>query len=292
MNQNDLNHSKMMLVASMFIFGTIGIFRRYIPMASATLAMTRGLVGMMFLLVVIKISKKKLNMTAIKNNLLLLVVSGAFIGINWVLLFEAYNHTTVAIATLCYYMAPIIVILLSPIVLKESLSGRKLICVVVALFGMVLVSGVFAGDAGEGDFSGVIFGLGAAAFYASVILLNQKIKDIGAYDKTIMQLGVAGAAIIPYVILTDNTNWASMTIVSFIMVAVVCFVHTGLAYTLYFGSMDKVPAQTVALFSYIDPIVAILLSAFLLHESMGLLEIIGTVCVLGATIISEFISNN
>lgn len=292
MNQNDLNHSKMMLVASMFIFGTIGIFRRYIPMASATLAMTRGLVGMMFLLVVIKISKKKLNMTAIKNNLLLLVVSGAFIGINWVLLFEAYNHTTVAIATLCYYMAPIIVILLSPIVLKESLSGRKLICVVVALFGMVLVSGVFAGDAGEGDFSGVIFGLGAAAFYASVILLNQKIKDIGAYDKTIMQLGVAGAAIIPYVILTDNTNWASMTIVSIIMVAVVCFVHTGLAYTLYFGSMDKVPAQTVALFSYIDPIVAILLSAFLLQESMGLLEIIGTVCVLGATIISEFISNN
>lgn len=292
MNQNDLNHSKMMLVASMFIFGTIGIFRRYIPMASATLAMTRGLIGMLFLLVVIKVSKKKLNMTAIKNNLLLLVVSGAFIGINWVLLFEAYNHTTVAIATLCYYMAPIIVILLSPIVLKESLSGRKLICVVVALFGMVLVSGVFAGDAGEGDFSGVIFGLGAAAFYASVILLNQKIKDIGAYDKTIMQLGVAGAAIIPYVILTDNTNWASMTIVSFIMVAVVCFVHTGLAYTLYFGSMDKVPAQTVALFSYIDPIVAILLSAFLLQESMGLLEIIGTVCVLGATIISEFISNN
>lgn len=287
MQTNDVNRSKLMLITSMVIFGTIGIFRRQIPLESATLALSRGVIGTLALLLFLRVAGQKLDIAAMKRNAVLLLVSGAFIGINWILLFEAYNHTTVAIATLCYYMAPIFVILASPLVLRERLTGHKIMCVLVALFGMILVSGVLKPDSGHTDFSGVLFGLGAAAFYASVILMNQKIRNISAYDKTIVQLGAAALVVLPYVLLTDSTDWEAMTPFAVAMVLVVGLVHTGLAYVLYFGSMDKVPAQTVALFGYIDPIVAILLSAFLLSETMGVFEIIGTLAVLSATIFSE-----
>lgn len=287
MQTNDVNRSKLMLITSMVIFGTIGIFRRQIPLESATLALARGVIGTLALLLFLRVAGQKLDIAAMKRNAVLLLVSGAFIGINWILLFEAYNHTTVAIATLCYYMAPIFVILASPLVLRERLTGHKIMCVLVALFGMILVSGVLKPDSGHTDFSGVLFGLGAAAFYASVILMNQKIRNISAYDKTIVQLGAAALVVLPYVLLTDSTDWEAMTPFAVAMVLVVGLVHTGLAYVLYFGSMDKVPAQTVALFGYIDPIVAILLSAFLLSETMGVFEIIGTLAVLSATIFSE-----
>lgn len=135
-------YKTMSLASAMFIFGTIGIFRKYIPLPSSVLAMARGWIGMLFLFCVLLIQGKKPSWREIQPNLLLLVLSGAFIGINWILLFESYQYTTVAVATLCYYMAPILVILASPFVLKEKLTAKKSLCVAVALLGMVFVSGV------------------------------------------------------------------------------------------------------------------------------------------------------
>lgn len=285
-NKGERN-AKIMLITSMVIFGTIGIFRRYIPLGSASLAMVRGFIGMLSMLVVLAVKRTKIDWKSVKKNLVILILSGGFIGINWILLFEAYNYTTIAVATLCYYMAPIFVMILSPFVLKEKLGGKKIICVIIALIGMVFVSGILNGDGIGNDFRGVLFGLGAAVFYATVILMNQKLKDIGAYDKTIFQLGSAAIVILPYVLITEKLDTSTLNAFAILMIVVVGIVHTGVAYALYFGSMNKAPAQTVALFGYIDPIVAILLSALFLAEKMGVYEIIGTVCVLSATIVSE-----
>lgn len=281
------NKDKLFLILSMVIWGSIGIFRRYIPLGSAPLAMARGVIGTVFLLVLLAVKGQKLSVEAVKRNGVLLLVSGAFIGINWILLFEAYNYTTVAIATLCYYMAPILVILVSPIVLREHLGRKKIVCVIIALIGMICISGILDSAEETGELKGILFGLGAAVFYASVILMNKKIHDISAYDKTIIQMGSAALVLLPYVLLTGQLNGITLDGMAIAMILVVGVVHTGIAYALYFGSMDKIPAQTVALFSYIDPVVAILLSAFLLSEKMGVYEMIGTICVLGATIISE-----
>lgn len=281
------NKDKLFLILSMVIWGSIGIFRRYIPLGSAPLAMARGVTGTVFLLVLLAVKGQKLSVEAVKRNGVLLLVSGAFIGINWILLFEAYNYTTVAIATLCYYMAPILVILVSPIVLREHLGRKKIVCVIIALIGMICISGILDSAEETGELKGILFGLGAAVFYASVILMNKKIHDISAYDKTIIQMGSAALVLLPYVLLTGQLNGITLDGMAIAMILVVGVVHTGIAYALYFGSMDKIPAQTVALFSYIDPVVAILLSAFLLSEKMGVYEMIGTICVLGATIISE-----
>ena len=282
------NNAKLSLILAMVIFGTIGIFRKYIPLSSGIVACVRGILGVAYLLVFIKFKKIQMNRTVIKNHLAILLISGAFIGLNWVLLFESYRYTSVAVATLCYYMAPIFVMLLSPLMLKEKLTAKKAVCIIVALVGMVFVSGVLDGGIQRvSELKGVLFGLGAAALYASVIMMNQKLREVPTYDKTIMQLGTAAVVLIPYILFTEDLSAVTLTPLIAVMLLIVGVVHTGIAYALYFGSMNELKAQTVALFGYIDPIVAIILSALLLKEPMTVYSAIGAVLVLGATMISE-----
>ena len=277
-----------MLLASVFIFGTIGILRRYIPLSSSLIALVRGGTGSVFLISLIYFSKKKLDMAAVRRNLLLLILSGVAIGFNWILLFEAYNYTSVATATLCYYLAPILVILASPLVLKESLTRRKLLCAAAALLGMVLVSGILEADfSGLAEMRGIVFGLGAAVLYASVILMNKKMAGISAYDKTILQLSVASIALFPYVLVTENWSAVTFSPLSVTLLLIAGIVHTGIAYWLYFGSMEHLHSHTVALLSYLDPILAIVLSMVFLREPMSPAAAVGAVMILGAAYISE-----
>ena len=185
-------------------------------------------------------------------------------------------------------MAPIFVMVVSPFLLKEKLTPKKTICVAVALIGMVFVSGVLDGGISDiSEIKGILFGLGAAALYASVVMMNQKLRAVPTYDKTIMQLAIAAAVLIPYILFVEDLSTVTLTPLIIVMALIVGVVHTGIAYAMYFGSMNDLKAQTVALFSYIDPIVAIILSALFLKEPMTVYSIIGAVLVLGATLISE-----
>lgn len=275
------------LTLSMVIFGTIGVFRRYIPLPSSLVAMSRGLIGMLFLLLVMLLRRGGMNRTAVRRKLGLLCLSGAAIGVNWILLFEAYNYTSVATATLCYYLAPMFVILASPLVVGERLTAKKLICVLAALLGMVFVSGVLETGGGSSDLKGVLLGLGAAVLYASVVLMNKQLGDVPAYDRTIVQLGSSAAVLLPYVLLTEDMGALTFTPGTIGLLLVVGIVHTGIAYALYFGSLMQLKAQTAAILSYIDPVVAVLLSALVLREHMSLLSGLGAVLVLGAAVVSE-----
>ena len=204
------------------------------------------------------------------------------------MLFEAYRYTTVATATLCYYLAPVFVILVSPMLLKEKLTKKKLACVLVALVGMVFVSGVVeTGIPTLSEIRGVILGIGAALFYASVIVMNKHLKNISAFERTIMQLGTSAIVLLPYTILTEKVVLADVDMKSWIFLLIVGILHTGIAYAIYFSSMKDLKGQTIAIFSYIDPIVAIILSACLLKEAMGIYGVIGAVLVLGSTFVSE-----
>lgn len=276
------------LITSMVIFGTVGIFRKYIDLPSSLLAMARGLIGFLFLLAVLLFKKQKPDRAAIRKNAVLLLLSGIFIGFNWILLFEAYRYTTIATATLCYYMAPILVILAAPILFKEKMTVKKLVCVLSALCGITLVSGIFdSTESSATNTTGILLGLGAAALYASVILMNKKISGIGALDKTLVQLGSAGVVMIPYFFLTEDVTAISYDTTSILFLLIVAIVHTGIAYTMYFGSIASLPAQTVAIFSYIDPVVAIILSAIIFHEQLTPAGIIGAILILGTALIEE-----
>lgn len=286
MNKDNFK-SYVALIGSMLIFGTIGIVRRYIPLSSAMLALCRGALGSVFLLLFVLVRGGKLKLPERKTTLWL-VLTGAIMGLNWMLLFEAYSYTTVAAATMCYYMQPTIVILLSPLVFRERLSGRKLACAAAAIVGMLFVSGVLSGGIGQvRDIRGIAFGLGAAALYAAVIILNKKVVVEDIYAKTVIQLAGAALVMIPYVLLTEGVPELTLTAADIGMVLLVGIVHTGITYALYFGSMQRLKAQTVAVMSYIDPVFALLLSAAVLHESLTPLGIVGAVLIIGSAIISE-----
>ena len=278
-------NGKLKILTSMAIFGTIGIFVRFIPLSSATIAFCRGVLGCIFLLILMAATGKKPSIPDIKENAWLLQISGAAIGINWILLFASYRYTTVAIATICYYLAPAFVTLGSPLV-SEKLTVKKLACIGVAMVGMVFVSGVLQGSQ-TGSMLGVVLAVGAAILYASVILMNKKLSPIGAYDKTLCQLGAASIVVAPYILISGGVTFGEMTPGSWIILTVVGIVHTGIAYALYFGGIRDVNAQTAAILSYLDPVLSIILSALILRERLDVFSIIGAILILGSALYSE-----
>ena len=276
------------IAASMLIFGSIGIFRKYLPVPSGFLALARAVIGVLFLLVVVVVTRRGISIGTIKKNLPYLCTSGIFLGVNWILLFEAYNYTTVSVATLCYYMAPVFIIAVSPFLLREKLTLKKAVCAVCALAGMLLISGLFSGgDKGVSDFSGILLGLASAAFYASVVLMNKRITDISPYDKTLVQLLTAAIVMLPYVLVCEDVTDVQFTPQAVIFLIIVGVVHTGVAYALYFGGLSKVSAQSAALCSYIDPASALVMSAVLLGERMDVYGIVGAVVILGSAALGE-----
>lgn len=272
------------LICSMTIFGTIGLALRFTSAERGFVASVRGILGAALLLFAALLMKKWPSVKDIKNNLPRLIASGMAIGVNWILLFESYSYTTIAVATLCYYMAPIFVILASPIVLGAKISGQKYLSVFIAFVGMIFVSGVLSGA--ETGIAGVLLALGAAALYATVTLLNKGLRSISAYDSTIVQLFVAGLTVLPYTIFAEGQRISALMGTDIAVLLTVCLLNTAVAYLCYFSSVKDLPAETVAIFSYLDPIVAVICS-LLLREKMTPSVVIGAALIIGALVLSE-----
>lgn len=274
-----------MLIGSMVIYGTIGLFRRSIPLSSSLIALARGLIGSGFLMLWVRLRGGRIRSGMDRGTILRLAISGAVMGFNWIMLFEAYNYTTVSVATLCYYMQPTFVILLSSLLFRERMTIKKAVCALVALSGMVLISGVVESGLPTGSgLKGILLGLGAGALYATVVLINRTVRGVDAYEKAILQLMSATLVLIPYLLITGDYavgTWSATAVMLLILVGIV---HTGLAYALYFGCMDGLNTETVALFSYIDPVCALLLSALFLGERLTALGLLGAALILGSAI--------
>ena len=279
--------NKFKLILAMLIFGTIGIFVSKTDLPSSVIAMFRAAIGAVFIGIVMLIKRRKLNLKAIKSNIVLLLISGFALGFNWILLFEAYRYTSVAVATLCYYMAPVFIILISPLTLKEKLTLPGILCSAAAIFGAVLILGA---TSESGGFKGVIFGLIAAVIYCAIVMMNKSVKELPDEETTLLQLGISAIVMVAYVLITVDIKALEFSKTTVINVVILGVVHTGLAYLLYFGSLKKVSAQSAAVFSYIDPVTAIILSAALLNQPMSMMQIFGTVLILGATLTNEIVS--
>lgn len=282
---------KLGLIIAMLIWGSIGIFVRYIDFTSSQIALVRAIVGSIFLIAFSMISKEHLSKEKIKSNLLVLVACGICLGFNWIFLFQAYNYTTISTATICYYLAPVIVMFLSPFLLKEKLTLVKVLCIVAAMIGMLCIVGIDKSSMGGNNIVGIVYGLSAACLYAGVVVLNKFLKDISGRDSSVVQLSVAAIFLIPYVIFTEKISLAGVSSKSIILLLIIGIVHTGIAYLIYFTVIQKLESQTVAIYSYVDPISAIIMSAIILSESMSLLQILGGILILGSTFISEIYSN-
>lgn len=277
---------RLMLIASMTIFGTLGIFVRNIPVSSGELALYRAVLAALLIAGYLFLTKQRIPFASIKKEVPLLLASGVAMGINWILLFEAYKYTTVSVATLSYYFAPVIVTLVCPVLFKEKLTGKQIVCFVMSTVGLVLITGI--GDVGGGtDLVGILFGLGAAVFYAMVILLNKFIKKVEGIHRTFLQFLAAIVVLLPYVLMTGGVTLGTLAPVGWANLLIVGLIHTGVTYCMYFSSLKELPGQKAAILSYIDPLVAVFISVTVLGESMTLWQVVGGVLILGFTLWNE-----
>ncbi|MBE6605429.1 MAG: EamA/RhaT family transporter [Ruminococcaceae bacterium] len=281
--------ARIKLIISMIIFGTLAPFVRNVSVSSGELALYRALMAILLIGTYLFLTKQKTDFGKIKKELPLLIISGAAMGINWILLFEAYKYTTVSIATLSYYFAPVIVTVLCPILFREKLGLKQIICFVMSTLGIVLITGISTG--GSSDFTGILFGLGAAMFYATVMILNKYIKNTEGLSRTIWQFAGAIVVLLPYVLLTDGISLCSVDLFGFSNLIIVGVVHTGVAYVLYFSSLKDLPGQKTAILSYIDPLVAVFISVTILGEAMTFTQIAGGALILGFTMYNELSGN-
>jgi drug/metabolite transporter (DMT)-like permease len=280
---------KMRLIMTMLIFGSIGVFVKKIDMTSSEIAFFRGVIGSLFLLIASFLVKHKPSYQALKKNALLLLLSGGAIGLNWIFLFESYRYTTISNATISYYFAPIFVMILAPWVLKEKLTSVKVVCIVMAMIGLFLIVNPGAGStsSGQNNTVGILYGLSAAALYASVILMNKFIKNLSGFETTLVQLFAGALVLFPYVLWQGTLDLGGLNSTSIIFILILGIVHTGFAYFLYFTSLQELKGQTIAVLSYIDPISAVIIAAIFLGEGMTLIQMIGGLLVLGSTFLSE-----
>lgn len=280
--------SKVQFLLSMIIFGTIGVFVRHIDLSSSQIALLRSLIGSLFLITIMFMMKKKISWELVKTNAVFLLLSSIALGGNWILLFQAYRHTTISNAALSYYFAPVFVMILSPLVLKEKLSTKKIICIGIAMLGMLLIVGSRGvGASGFDDLLGIGYGLLAAACYASLMLVNKFIKNMDGLETTVIQLGMAALLLMPYVFFTEKFNISEVSSSSILFIVILGIIHTGIGFLLFFSGMKKLKGQSIAVLSYVDPITSLVISAVILQESMTFVQLLGGTLLLGSTFISE-----
>ena len=284
---NHHNRARLMLAGSMAIFGTIGLFVRNIGVSSAELALYRAVIAAVLLTGYFLATKTRINLRALGKELPLLLISGMAMGINWILLFEAYKYTTVSVATLSYYFAPVLVTLACPLLFKEKMGPLQWLCFAMSTLGLVLITGLGDLSAGSSHLTGIFFGLGAAVFYASVMLLNKIIKGVTGLQRTYLQFLAAIVILVPYVLLTGGVTLSTLNGTGWVNLLIVGGVHTCLAYCMYFPALKELPGQEAAILSYIDPLLACVLSVALLGESMSAVQVIGGLLILGFTLLNE-----
>ncbi|MBQ2698697.1 MAG: EamA family transporter [Firmicutes bacterium] len=281
-------HARAAVCTAMVIWGTLGIFTRNIAVTSGELALYRAVLATVMLLGYLLLSGQRIRLKSLGKDLPLLLFSGAAMGVNWILLFEAYRYTTISVATLSYYFAPVIVMAVCPLLFREKPSRTQLICFLMSTCGLVLIT-VSGGALGGGsrDSLGILFGLGAASLYATVILLNKFITRVAGLQRTVLQFVAAIIVLTPYVLLTSGFHLQQLDGLGWVCLLVLGLVHTGIAYVLYFSSIKDLSGQTVAMLSYIDPLVAVLISVTVLGESMTLMQAMGGLLILGFTFWNE-----
>ena len=284
-------NAKSMMIASVAIFGTLGVFTRNIAVTSGELALYRAVLAISLIAVYLVCTKQNINLKASKKELVLLLFSGAAIGINWILLFEAYKYTTISAATLSYYFAPVIVTVVCPILFHEKLTGKQIFCFIMSTLGLIMITGT-SNIRDKRDFIGILFGISAAIFYAAVIILNKFIRNIDGIHRTFLQFLSAIIILVPYVLLTSRIHLGNLDIKGWGNLLIVGLFHTGITYCMYFSSLKELAGQEASILSYIDPLVAVLISVLILGETMSIAQAIGGALILGFTLWNELTPHN
>lgn len=283
----DNGHNKKFLAYGMYmlallIFGTNGILVSHISLASNQIVLLRTLIGGILLTGIVCFSEG-FDKNHVRGEWIPLLLSGTILGLNWVSLFEAYRLLNVSLATLIYYVGPILVLLFSPILFREKLTVRKITACIIVAIGLVCISGsiVVTGM----NTLGLLIAVISALLYAALIYFNKQIVRTSGLQTAAIELDVAALVTLVYTLCTSGLPHMTGNDIPYI--AAIGLINTGFAYLLYFSGLQKLSGQSVALLSYLDPISALCFSALLLHEVMTPLQAFGAVLIVGGAMFGE-----
>ncbi len=285
MNSASSANARIRFIIAAATFGTISIFVKAIPLSSAEISLYRAVIACAVLSFYLLATGRFHQIASLKKKGLLLFISGAAIGVNWILLFTAYRYTTVALSTLAYYFAPTLIVLGSVVFFHERLCLKQILCFAASTAGLVLIIGVSGG--GSSDLTGLFLGLGAALLYCFVVLLNKKLDSIDGITRTWIQFASAVVVLTPYVALSGGFHLNELNRSAWINLLILGIVHTGIIYVLYFSALSHLDGQQTAILSYIDPFVSVLVSVFFLQESITALQLLGGAIILVFAILNE-----
>lgn len=277
--------ARLKILLAMTAFGTLGVFIRNIDLPTAEIAFWRGIIAFSILLGFILLKQRFTSFKKLNKKLGYFFISGIALGVNWIFLFEAYNHTSVALSTLSYYFAPTLMIIISAILFKEKLGSKQIICFLASTSGLILIIGVTKG--GNDDLVGISYGLAAAVLYATVVIFNKGLGTIDGIMRTSLQFFAVAIVLFPYVYFTKGFQILQLDQTGLLNLLVVGIFHTGIIYYFYFTSLADLKGQQVAILSYVDPLIAVLISVFILWEPINKLQILGGFLILIFTLINE-----
>ncbi|PAV28625.1 EamA family transporter [Virgibacillus profundi] len=271
-------------IAALILFGSNGIVASYILLNSYEIVYLRTLIGSIFLIIVFALSKQKVQFWKNKSHFLFLVISGVAMGVSWILLYEAFAQIGVSIATLAYYCGPVIVMVLSPFIFKEKMTGGKLLGFLAVIIGMLFVNGQALSQ--EGTSWGLIFGILSAFMYAIMVIFNKKAKSITGLENAMCQLTMSFITVAIFIGLKQgfSVNITQGNLIPVLLLGIVC---TGMGCYFYFSSIGGLPVQTVSILGYLEPFSALIFSAAILGEKLSLVQIVGAVLILGGAAIGE-----
>lgn len=267
----------------LLIFGSNGVVASHIDLSSYEIVLMRTLIGSIFLVAVLFLSKTKLTFYKNKRHFFFICLSGICMGLNWMFLYEAYAQIGVGIASLCCYCGPVIVMAVSPILFNEKLTVIKVTGFIAVLIGIVLVNGQ-----GEGELNqwGILCGMLSAVMYALLVIFNKKAESIKGLENSALQILGAFLTVSVFIGFKQGFN-IEISTSSIIPILILGIVNTGLGCYLYFSSIGAIPVQTVAICGYVEPLAAVIFSVVLLNEIMTPLQVLGAVLIIGGAMFSE-----
>lgn len=259
------------LVVLTAAWGTIPLIVRSVGLSTQQLVAMRLLLGALPLLAVLLIR----GVPRLSTSQWVRVVGlGALLAFHWVAFFWSLNTTTVAIALVLVYLAPVAMATLAPMVLGEPLRARAAIALAVALAGVVLVARPGEGATTEG----VVSGLLAAVTFTGLVLAGKPIaQQIGPLRLATMETSVAALLMLPWAVSAFPEavdSWWQLSILGVLL--------TGLAGYVYWRSVAALPVATVAVLSYMEPASAVVWAAVFLGETGDLVTWLGVILVLVA----------
>ena len=280
----DRSKNLIFFIAAMVIFGTNGLLVAKISLSSAEIVLMRTFLGFIFLFAVVA-ARRSFSFSDLKRDIVPATIGGAALGLNWVLLFGAYKYAGVSIATLVYYCGPMIALILSPIIFKEKLTTNKIVAVVAVAAGMLCISGNVT--QGSDMQTGLLLGAGAAALYALIIIVTKRVTHLSGLNCSMYELFISFIVMVFYLLINGIKLPVIPSADDIVYVLIIGFVNTGLAYSMYFSALQKLPAQPSSLISYADPLTALIVSALFLGEKLGIVQLLGAVLILGGACLGE-----